>query len=128
MLKKLAKWVVAILSMPVLLLAWCHYSENPSAYFESYEDAKISGIMDAGWIPAFIPRSSYEIKETHNIDTNIVKMSFKYDPTNKDSVKKNCQLEGPIFGGEQYGCEYFNHKVTIKLYSDGNAELYGHGS
>ena len=73
MLKKLAKWVVAILSMPVLLLAWCHYSENSSAYLESYEDAKISGIMDAGWIPAFIPRSSYEIKETHNIDTNIVK-------------------------------------------------------
>jgi hypothetical protein len=128
MLIKLAKWVFVVLLIPVLFLAWCHFSENPKAYFASYDDAKNSGIMEAGWVPTFIPRSSYEIRETHNIDTNIVKMSFKYNPVDKDSVKENCHLGKPIIDGEQYLCEYFGHKVTITLYADGSAELYGHGS
>ncbi len=83
--------------------------------------------MEAGWIPTFIPKSSYGLKETHNIDTNVVRMSFKYDPEDKGSVKKYCLLGDPLTGGEKYHCEYYSREFTINLYSDGSAELYSKG-
>ena len=46
-----------------------------------YEDIKVvkeNKAMDRGWIPSILPKSAYEITETHNIDTNAVFGSFKY--------------------------------------------------
>ena len=126
-MKKSLVWIAVILVMPVSLLMWCNYIENPTAYFATYDDAKESGVMDAGWIPTFIPQSSYDLKETHNIDTNAVRVLFKYDPADKQSVKDNCQLGDPLVSGEEYQCEYFSNEFTIKLYSDGSAELFSQG-
>ena len=60
------------------LLEYCAYTENPKSYFKNYDEAKASGLMERGWIPTYIPKSSTEIRETHNIDTNRVQMTFQF--------------------------------------------------
>lgn len=110
----------------VLLLAPCEYVENPNSYFATYEVAKESGIMDRGWIPTYIPKSSRGIHERHKIDTNQVTMSFRYDPEDTSDVESNCVRSETIANGRRYFCEYFGSLVQIDLYSDGTARLSSH--
>jgi hypothetical protein len=127
MLMKLIWWSFATLIIfIVLLLSWCQYTENPRSYFATYEDAKNSGIMDAGWMPTYIPRSSKEIHETHNLDTNAVHMSFKYSQGDTQKLEKNCYK---IFTSDQrtvWNCGDFESKVTVELINDGTATLSSH--
>lgn len=70
----------------VMLLAACVIAalfmldrmENPESEFSTYAEMEASGLIGAGWIPAIIPRSAYEISETHNLDTRIVHMTFRF--------------------------------------------------
>jgi len=85
-------WVpIAIVGSVLGLFSYCAYIENPRSYFATYCDAKASGMMDAGWIPIYIPYSSTEIRETHDIDTNTVKMTFKYSLNDTAEIEKNCK-------------------------------------
>ncbi len=124
---KVIGWSIGvILASLALLLAWCEYTENPKSYFATYVDAKNSGIMDRGWIPSFIPRSSREIREKHNLDTNTVEMLFKYSPGDTQEVEKNCPKKETTSRGTKWYCEYFESKVTMELNSDGTARLSSH--
>ena len=98
-------------------------AETPESYFKNYEEAKASGLMDKGWIPTFIPQSSTDIYEQHNIDANWVRMRFKYRVDDKSATRLACNNEVAIENGVQFNCEYFYNKVTIKLYKYGTAEL-----
>lgn len=124
---RIAKWFgLGLITFAVLLLAFCEYMEyieNPKSYFSSYDDAKNSGIMDRGWIPIFIPKSSYQIHERHNIDSNRVMMPFKYDPQDISDVEKNCSRSEAIENGRRYFCEYLGSSVQIELFTDGTARL-----
>lgn len=51
-------------------------TENPSSSFKIYADMVSSGLIEAGRIPNYLPRSAYEIDETHTIDSNIIKNIF----------------------------------------------------
>ena len=113
----------SILIFVIVLSALMHRAENPESYFDDYEEAKASGIMDKGWIPTFIPKSSTEIYEQHNIDINWVRMRFKYRIGDMSATRNACSNEVAIKNGVQFICEYFNNKVTLKLYNDGTAEL-----
>jgi len=48
-----------------------------NVYNNKYEVIS-DGAIKRGWIPNIIPDSSYEIINTHNIDTNEIAGSFKY--------------------------------------------------
>lgn len=127
MLMKLTWWSVATLvTLMALTLSWCEYSENPKLYFATYEEAKNSGIMDAGWMPTYIPRSSKEIHEQHNLDTNTVHMSFKYSQGDTQELEKNCYRKATSSQGTVWHCEYFGDKVTVDLRNDGTATLSSH--
>ena len=93
------------------------------SYYKDYEEAKKSGIMDKGWIPTFIPKSSTDIFEQHNIDVNWVRMRFKYRIGDISTTRNACNNEVAIENGVQFTGEYFYNRVTIKLYDDGTAEL-----
>jgi len=45
--------------------------------------------IEKGWIPAILPKSAYEITETHNIDTNELFGSFKYKEKDEASFIKH---------------------------------------
>jgi DNA polymerase III delta prime subunit len=115
-----------ILGSMVGLLAFCEYAENPRSYFSSYNDAKASGLMDAGWIPTYIPLSSSDIRETHNIDTNIVKMTFKYSLGDTKEIEENCLAQNSTINVKKYKCTYFGSDVLIELSSDGTGKLESH--
>ena len=122
---KKVTWIVIVLVGCVIgLLSFCAYIENPRSYFATYNDAKAAGMMDAGWIPTFIPYSSSEIRETHDIDTNTVKMTFKYSLNDTAEIEKNCtqKMTSPA-NTKQYICTYYGNEVIIELRSDGSGRL-----
>jgi hypothetical protein len=100
------------------------HGERPKSEFSNYDEARASGLMDKGWIPTFIPKSSNNIKEQHDLDTNWVKMSFNYDISDKEDTRRACDSEHTIEGGIEFKCSYFGSKVSIKLFNDGTGELY----
>ena len=67
-----------------------HRLENPANEFDTYEALKSSGLIDAGWVPRYLPRSAYEIRETHNLGTNGVRLSFRYQPGDVSEAEGAC--------------------------------------
>ena len=65
--------------------------ENPTNTFASYSEMEASEAMAAGWIPEVIPHSAYEITETHNLDNNKVRLSFKFEPGDHEVADRKCQ-------------------------------------
>jgi hypothetical protein len=105
------------------ILEYCEYIENPKSHFENYDEAKASGLMERGWIPTFIPKSSTEIREIHNIDTNRVRMTFKFSPGDTKEIIKNCITEKETKDASQFKCKYFGNNIRVVLNSDGTGEL-----
>jgi hypothetical protein len=52
-----------------------------------------SGIINEGWVPGFLLRSAFEIEETHNIDTYIVEVKFRFSPGDTELAKNRCKSE-----------------------------------
>ncbi|MCP3921658.1 MAG: hypothetical protein GY714_03640 [Desulfobacterales bacterium] len=105
------------------LSSFCHYYESPTSYFSDYSEAKASGIMKRGWVPTFIPNSSTEIKETHNIDARTVDMTFRYSSGDSKDVHSNCKIVKTTDFLTKYKCSYSGNDVFIELYSDGSGKL-----
>jgi hypothetical protein len=73
-----------------LLLGGC--TETPASNHPDYESAKV--LIEAGWLPAWLPKTATEIREAHNIDTNAVSAMFK--PNTKDLwIPVDCKQIGP---------------------------------
>lgn len=72
MFKKIAISISLVFALLFILVAIMFMPEKSESNFSSYTEAKASGLMDRGWIPDFIPKSSWSIKEQHYIDTNQV--------------------------------------------------------
>ena len=125
-MKILTRIALVLIGSVLGLLAFCEHQENPTSYFSDYSKAKASGIMDRGWIPTYIPKSSTDIRETHNIDTNIVKMTFKYLVGDTKDIEKNCTAKKISENILQYECVYFESDVFIELRSDGSGRLESH--
>jgi hypothetical protein len=74
---------------------------------------KKSGIIARGWVSEFIPNSAYSIKETHNIDTNTVHMSFKYNVSDGELPKDSCTLMSETDKGWKYVCPPYKGSTNI---------------
>ncbi len=66
---------VCLLTASILLLTKL---EITSLSFDSYEDVINSDIIKAGWIPNWLPSSAANIKESHDIDTNEIWLTFRF--------------------------------------------------
>jgi len=66
--------------IPILLsLFIVACSETIDTSYKNIDEAMKYGAVEKGWIPNILPRSSYEIYERHNLDTNTVWLRFKFD-------------------------------------------------
>jgi hypothetical protein len=63
----------------VLTLAGC--SDVYTETYATWQEAKDAGAMERGWIGSFVPTSAVDIKETHNIDTNVQTLLFAVPPS-----------------------------------------------
>ena len=72
-MKLLVKSVILALALLGIVLGgfrYMDYLENPKSSFSSIAEMKASGLVDAGWLPGYLPRTASQIEERHNIDTN----------------------------------------------------------
>lgn len=67
------KW---ILSCSFLLISAC--SDTSDSHYKDLKDAIKNGAVMRGWIPSWLPATARNIKESHNVDTNGVIISWKY--------------------------------------------------
>jgi|GEM_PF-1736743 len=65
--------------------------------------------IERGWIPAILPKSAYDISETHDIDTNEIFGSFYYHDIDETELLSKLK---PIFDmNDTYGWGDFLFKV-----------------
>jgi hypothetical protein len=80
--------ILILILLPLVIIA-C--SETQDAFYKNIDEAIKHGAIERGWIPNVLPRSSYEIYEWHDLDTNIVRLKFKFDK--KDINELVAQIE-----------------------------------
>lgn len=70
-------------SVLLLVVVWYLLSrmEITCVSFPSYDDAQPA--IEAGWLPKWLPRSAYDINESHDIDSNISWMSFHFSKSER---------------------------------------------
>lgn len=80
----------ASLSLGLLLmtLSGCElfHSLDKDASYATYEEAKADGAMRRGWIPAFVPASATDLKESHNLDTNESWLTFRFAEADREGL------------------------------------------
>ena len=58
--------------------------------YSDHEAAVRAGGLKRGWMPTYIPTSAKDIRARHNLDTNILWLSFNYDPRDSDFRINSC--------------------------------------
>lgn len=103
-----------------LLFIYLTNSETRTLNFSNYDEMVNSGIIEAGWVPSYLPKSSVEIFEQHNIDSNRVDISFKYDIGEKIEVEELCTNIVRNENGSKYVCPpYVGRNSILTLRTDG---------
>jgi hypothetical protein len=77
----------------VLMLAVtlpCVGCDRTSQSFSDYEELKRRDALQSGWFPEWLPTSSYNIEEAHDMDTNQSMLSAKYKQ-NSFAVPPPCE-------------------------------------
>jgi len=94
-------------------------SEKESNEFSSYEEAVKSGLIDRGWIPAFIPKSAYDIKEKHRVDVPRIHVDLKYGADDIKDFEVACDKvrEGV------YVCSNSGYPVKVSLTNENCATI-----
>ena len=123
-MKLLIKSVVvalALLGVVLGLFRYIEYTENPRSSFSSIAEMEASGLVEAGWLPEYLPPSAFQIEERHNIDTNEVWASFRYEVNDVQSVEAVCEIIAENNRGCKYLCPPLDSRTsTIILGDDGN--------
>ena len=69
------KLFISILLLSVIVAC----GETRDAFYKNIYEAIEHGAVERGWIPDILPKSSYEIYERHDLDTNTVWLRFKFN-------------------------------------------------
>lgn len=83
-IKQVGWIVVSVLLVSAVILYASMRLEVTESYYEAYEKvAEIPNVFDVGWIPAWLPKTAKQIKESHDIDTNEVWITFEFSASDK---------------------------------------------
>ena len=105
------------MAVAIGILSGC--SEYESNTFESYVEAKESGIIGRGWMPEFIPRSAYDIKERHKVDVAIIDVEFKFNPGDVVAFERSCSMREPT----TYVCDNKRNPVRAVISDVNHADI-----
>ncbi len=107
--------IIALTIISVILgaILFMDYVENINTEFSNYDEMLASGIIERGWVPGYLPKSSKNISEHHNIDSNIVHVSFDYDIDEKLEVESLCKKIGSNKKGKKYVCPPYSGKTSV---------------
>ena len=65
--------------------------ETPESSYDDMADARKKGGIDRGWIPEWLPASTYAIREVHSIDSNLQLLAFRMAPAQAWPLPNRCQ-------------------------------------
>jgi hypothetical protein len=105
----------------VVAFAGCN-GETVTNSFSNYSEMQSSGIFEKGWLPSYLPKSATNIKESHDLDSNIVNATFVFNPSDIESVKENCKLLEETAKVYVFSCEIGENTAIISLFKNGKAE------
>lgn len=81
------------LSLVFLLLAGC--SDVVTSHYKTYNEAAKDQLFGRGWLPDFIPSSSFNITTANNLDLNTSDGEFSFPPAATESfVSRLVQYSG----------------------------------
>lgn len=69
----------SILALAMVVTS-CGSYERPTAHYSTWQEVVKNGAATRGWIPSFLPNSSTNISERHDLDTNAGAFCF-FAPT-----------------------------------------------
>ncbi len=81
--------ILVVIAGVVYFLFSSFFADVQINKYEDIEVVKKQKAIQNGWIPAILPKSSYEITETHDIDANTLFGSFKYKEEDEESFMQN---------------------------------------
>jgi hypothetical protein len=61
--------------------AGCAWIEQPSSSFANRKEALEAGMFAKGWLPEWLPASTMQLREKHDIDTSAGILRFEYTPS-----------------------------------------------
>jgi len=123
-MKNIALTVTIILSVLLSAFLFMSYLDNVRTTFPDYEKMQASGIIERGWVPAYLPKSSKSISEHHNIDTNRVQISFDYDIDEKLEVESLRTKLVSSAKGRKYVCPPYSGATSILTLREDGTGFY----
>jgi hypothetical protein len=113
--------VVAIFVGAVWLL---EYFETSKSHFDTYQQLEETELIGKGWVPSFIPRSAYDIHETHKVDVWRVNVKFRFRPGDTKEIEASCtKVSTGDTNTRYYRCKHGGDMVVVRLGADGRGEI-----
>jgi hypothetical protein len=81
---------VAVCFVLVSILLGCG-GDRRESFYPSLADANKDGAITRGWIPEFLPSSSRDIHELHEISPSTEWCAFQFAPADSGTLRKNVQ-------------------------------------
>ncbi len=103
----------------VSVVAYLILSERESNNFESYQSVVESGLITRGWVPSFIPQSSYDINEHHRVDTASIFVELYFNPKDISYFEKACSL----LNDNAYKCNNSGSPVKVTISNENHAVI-----
>lgn len=74
-----------------VLSSGCEWMETEEVSYPNYRSAvKVGAIGEGKWIPALLPQSAENIRESHNLDTNEIWLFFQFNLSELPLLIKDC--------------------------------------
>ncbi len=92
---KSLKYIITLILFAVLMILvsypWLYpYWETTSSRYKNFEEVMaMPEVFEADWVPDWLPQSSYDISESHNIDSNETWIKFNFRSI--DTLVRQCR-------------------------------------
>jgi hypothetical protein len=95
------------------------------SHYETYQALIESESMSQGWVSHVIPKSSYDIFETHRVSGGIVTVRFRFQPGDTKDIESRCAgltTNDPTI--TPYRCLHDGVPVVVRLESTGQGQVH----
>ncbi len=119
--------LLGVISSALMLMKYLESSKNE---FATFEEMKEAGLIQKGWLPDYFPKSATNIREGHNIDTNRVWATFKYESSDLQSIEAQCKEIAKSPAGKKFLCPPYETETTtmvLRVNGEGNLLRYENG-
>ncbi len=82
---------ITIVLLVLLILSACDSMEMPERAYDSKAEVVRDGAIQRGWVPQWLPETARDIREKHDLDTNISQLTFRFDALGPEQLAESCR-------------------------------------